>query len=103
MVSRTIMKAAQVLRLKLGRNGVTVEMVLWRLPSATPDRPHGIKYRFYCECENESLVRYDNEAGKGDHRHYGELEEPYAFTSVEQLVADFRNDCARLAGWEWDL
>lgn len=48
------------------------------------------------------LVRYDNEAGKGDHRHYGELEEPCAFTGVDQLIEDFRNDCARLAGWEWE-
>lgn len=39
---------------------------------------------------------------KATPRHYGELEEPYAFTGVEQLIEDFRNDCARLAGWEWD-
>lgn len=41
---------------------------------------------------------YDNERGKGDHRHYGDLEEPYAFTTVEQLVADFEADVARLKG-----
>ncbi len=45
-----------------------------------------------------SLVRYDNETGKGDHRHYGDREEPYGFLSVEQLLADFRNDCAHLGG-----
>jgi hypothetical protein len=96
------MNAIQLFRRKFQRENVIVEMVIWRLPKATPDRPHGIKYRFYCGRDNECLVRYDNEAGKGDHRHYGELEEPYAFTGVDQLIEDFRNDCARLAGWEWD-
>jgi hypothetical protein len=41
-----------------------------------------------------SLVRYDNETGEGDHRHYGDREEPYGFSSVEQLLADLRNDSA---------
>ena len=47
------------------------------------------------------LVHYDNEIGKGDHRHYGDSEEAYLFQSIERLVEDFRNDCVRLAGWEW--
>ncbi len=47
------------------------------------------------------MVRYDNEVGKGDHRHYGAHEEPYLFESLEKLVADFRADCVRLAGWRW--
>lgn len=40
----------------------------------------------------ESVVRYDNEVGKGDHRHFGEDESAYDFSSVEQLVADFQRD-----------
>ncbi|WP_206171961.1 DUF6516 family protein [Thiorhodococcus mannitoliphagus] len=47
-------------------------------------------------------MRYDNEAGKGDHRHYEEQEEPYGLLSVEQLLADFRDYCVRLAGWRWE-
>jgi hypothetical protein len=43
-------------------------------------------------------VGYDNERGKGDHRHYGDHEEPYAFTSIEQLAADFQADVPRLRG-----
>ncbi|WP_293188679.1 DUF6516 family protein [Ottowia sp.] len=38
------------------------------------------------------MVRYDNEAGKGDHRHVGADEHPYAFTTPEQLLADFWQD-----------
>ena len=37
-------------------------------------------------------MRYDNERGKGDHRHIGDVEEAYNFTSPEQLLDDFRRD-----------
>jgi hypothetical protein len=40
-------------------------------------------------------LRYDNEAGKGDHRHFGEKESAYVFMTPEQLVADFQKDIAR--------
>ena len=36
------------------------------------------------------MVRYDNEAGKGDHLHLADSEEHYTFVSVEQLVLDFQ-------------
>ena len=40
-------------------------------------------------------MRYDNEAGKGDHKHLGEQEVPYGFTTLDQLVDDFWADVAR--------
>lgn len=43
-------------------------------------------------------MRYDNEAGKGDHRHYGGREESYQFASFDQLLDDFYADVARLTG-----
>ena len=43
-------------------------------------------------------VGYDNERGKGDHRHFQGTETAYAFTSVEQLVADFWSDVRNLRG-----
>jgi hypothetical protein len=74
--------------------------VLWQLPEATADRPHGVKYRLYLGREGKARVRYDNETGKGDHRHVGpgEAEQPYAFTTVEQLLKDFLAEC-ELLGW----
>ena len=42
------------------------------------------------------MVRYDNETAKGDHRHEGNREEPYAFMDVETLVTDFLVDIARV-------
>jgi hypothetical protein len=94
--------ARQLFRFKGRQGDVTVDMVLWALPEATPDRPHGLKYRLWCGRGAKCLVRYDNETGKGDHRHYGEQEEPYAFQTVEKLILDFQRDCGRLAGWEWE-
>jgi hypothetical protein len=35
------------------------------------------------------IVGFDNERGKGDHRHLDGKEQPYTFTTVEQLVEDF--------------
>jgi hypothetical protein len=96
------MKARQLFRYKASQGDLVCEMVIWALPAPAPDRPHGLKYRLYCGRAGVSVVRYDNETGKGDHRHLGEREEPYAFLSVEQLLADFRNDCERLAGWRWE-
>jgi hypothetical protein len=38
------------------------------------------------------VLRYDNEAGKGDHKHIGGEEIPYAFINAEKLLADFWAD-----------
>ncbi len=95
------MKARQLFRYK-GRQGkVIVEMVIWVLPAATTERPHGLKYRLFCGRAGKCLVRYDNESGKGDHRHYADHEQAYRFESLDELLADFRDDCTRLAGWRW--
>jgi uncharacterized protein YwbE len=78
--------------------GVIVQAVIWQLPAPSAERPHGLKYRLYCGQGGQCLVRYDNEAGKGDHRHHGEHEEPYQFMSFDQLLDDFYADVARLTG-----
>ena len=70
-------------------DGTIVEMVIWRLPEPDAERPHGLKYRLYCGRSGECLVRYDNERGKGDHRHYGGREESYRFTSLSLTAAGF--------------
>ncbi|MDX1253395.1 MAG: hypothetical protein IDH49_14320 [Gammaproteobacteria bacterium] len=96
------MKARQLFRHKDRQDALALEMVLWQLPARSDERPHGLKYRLYCGRNGECLVRYDNEASKGDHRHYGSREENYRFVSLEQLLSDFREDCARIAGWRWE-
>ena len=71
-------------------DGAMREMVLWQLPRRTADRPHGLKYRLYYGLgDGTCLVRFDNESGKGDHKHVGSREESYHFNDVETLVAVF--------------
>ncbi len=77
-------------------DGAIREMVIWRLTQEDGERPHGLKYRLYYGYPGRCLVRYDNERGKGDHRHEDEKEEPYHFIAVEQLIEDFRADIERL-------
>ena len=64
-------------------------MVLWRVPSPVPPSTHGLKYSLFYGRPGVREVGYDNERGKGDHRHLKGAEAPYMFRSVEQLVADF--------------
>ena len=77
-------------------DGAIREMIIWRIPDEHNAHLHGLKYRLFYGYPGKSLVRYDNESGKGDHRHYEDREEPYSFTTVEQLIEDFRNDISRL-------
>ena len=74
-------------------DGAIREMVLWQLHSKTPDRPHGLKYRLYYGLgDGTSLVLFDNETGKVEHKHVGSQEERYRFIDVETLVADFLSE-----------
>jgi hypothetical protein len=50
------------------------------------------KYSLFYGRHGERLIGYDNEAGKGDHWHYGDRETPYRFTTPERLIADFLAD-----------
>ena len=80
-------------------DGAIREMVIWQLPEKSPDRPHGLKYRlYYGDARGKCLVRYDNESGKGDHRHFQGKEEEYVFMSVEKLVGDFQKDIDQVRG-----
>lgn len=71
-------------------DGSIVEIVVWQLPSPTTERPHGLKYRLnYSLSDGTSVVRFDNELGKGDHKHIRDVEHPYQFTTLEKLLSDF--------------
>ncbi len=70
-------------------------MVVWRVPEPVPPTGHGLKYCLVYVVDGERIVGYDNERGKGDHRHDRASEEPYAFESVERLLADFLADVNR--------
>jgi hypothetical protein len=74
-----------------------VEVVVWRVPEPVPSSTHGYKYRLAYVVGGRCVVRYDNERGKGDHRHFETIETAYRFSTAEQLMADFVADIGR-----WD-
>jgi hypothetical protein len=51
-----------------------------------------LKYSLFFGRPGERIVGYDNESGKGDHRHHRGHEEAYRFTTFEALLADFWRD-----------
>ena len=69
-----------------------VELVVWQVPSPLPGSRHAFKYRLALVVDGACVLRYDNEAGKGDHKHLGREHRPYAFSTTAQLLADFWND-----------
>lgn len=76
-------------------SGGFVEMVVWVVPSPVKGSAHGYKYRFAYVLNGACVLRYDNEAGKGDHKHIGKREIPYEFASVSQLLTDFMSDVSK--------
>lgn len=73
------------------------ELVVWRLPAPAQGCAHAWKYRLAHVVGGTCVIRYDNETGKGDHRHHGRREAAYSFTDIETLIADFERDIER-----WD-
>jgi hypothetical protein len=71
------------------------EVVLWQVPKPVLGSVHEFKYRLAYVVAGVCVLRYDNEAGKGDHRHFDGDESAYRFTTPEQLIADFQDDIAR--------
>ncbi|HMM71246.1 MAG TPA: DUF6516 family protein [Ottowia sp.] len=72
-----------------------VERVLWLLPEPLSGSTHRLKYRLAFVVDGVCVVRYDNERGKGDHRHVGDLESDYPFSTPEVLLNDFWRDVAQ--------
>ena len=65
------------------------EIVIWQLPAPLDGSTHDFKYRLAYVINNQCVLRYDNEAGKGNHAHINGQEVSYNFVSTEQLVDDF--------------
>lgn len=71
------------------------DLVVWKVSRPVPGSTHDFKYRLAYVVDETCVLRYDNEAGKGDHRHYGDKEELYVFETPDKLISDFRRDIER--------
>jgi hypothetical protein len=76
--------------------GHITEIKIWSVP-VSEHTPHGLKYSFVYIVNGLRVIGYDNERGKGDHRHINGLELPYSFSTPSQLMSDFQAD---LEAWQ---
>jgi hypothetical protein len=80
-------------------NGRFAEVVIWDLTDPVPGSSHGFKYRLAFVVDEVCIIRFDNETGKGDHKHIAEEQVPYTFTSLVRLIEDF---WTAIEAWERD-
>lgn len=80
------------------RRDAFAELVVWRVPTPVRGSSHDYKYRLSYVVGRQCVLRFDNEAGKGDHLHRGDREKPYRFTAAAALLEDFWSEVER-----WDL
>ena len=94
------MKAEQLFkrRVVLAENAFA-ELVIWEVAEPISGSKHFYKYRLAFVHSGVCVLRYDNEAGKGDHKHIGIVEQPYMFSDVDQLINDFLEDIRR---WQYE-
>ncbi len=69
-----------------------MEMVVWKVPLPVPPSGHAFKNRLAFVREGQRVVGYDNERGKGDHKHIDGREFQYRFIDIDTLMRDFLRD-----------
>ncbi len=77
-------------------DGAIMEMTIWEVPEPVAASAHRLKYSLFYGHPGKRVIGYDNERGKGDHKHFGDRQLDYPFVSIEQLVADFLADVQRV-------
>lgn len=84
------MKASLITRYRnVSADGSGVEFVVWRVPEPVPPAEHPFKYRLVYLENGQRVVGFDNERGKGDHKHVWDVEAAYVFVTVDRLLDDF--------------
>jgi hypothetical protein len=86
------MKAVLLRRIREVHGRGVIEGVIWEVPESVAPSGHRIKYRLVYVVDGKRVVGYDNERGKGDHKHLRDAESPYRFVDVPTLIRDFLRD-----------
>lgn len=93
------MKAVVIVRdRRILADGAIIEVVVWQVPEPVPPTTHGLKYRLFYGKNGQRIVGFDNERGKGDHKHVLDVETPYEFSSLDQLLDDFEAEVVSIRG-----
>ena len=95
-IKLTPMKAKLITRFRdVADDDSLIEMIVWHVPAPLPPSEHCYKYRLVYVVAGQRVIGFDNERGKGDHRHVGSSELPYAFDGVDRLIDDFIEEVER--------
>jgi hypothetical protein len=86
------MKAKQLYKFRQAYGLGLIEGVIWDVPEAVPPSEHSYKYQLVYIIEGKRIIGYDNERGKGDHKHINNIEIPYEFIDIATLLKDFKQD-----------
>jgi hypothetical protein len=73
-------------------DGGILQIRIWYVPSPVIASWHVYKYSLFYGRDGLRLVSYDNERGKGDHKHIRDDELPYTFTDLDRMIDDFMVD-----------
>ena len=91
------MKVTELLRRRIAYSELAfAELVLWQLPTFVPGSVHSYKYRLAYVVNGVCTLRYDNDSGNGDHRHFRSQESPYNYETVDELLDAFQRDIERI-------
>lgn len=95
---KVIMATAKLLlKRRQGRTSRSfVDLSVFEIPAPLKGSTHNYKYRLAYVVDGVCVMRYDNEAGKGDHKHMGAVEMPYSFRDISTLLRDFFNEVERM-------
>ncbi len=89
--------AKQITKRRMKRSDTSfIELSIYEVPVPLKGSAHNYKYRLAYVVSDICTMRYDNEAGKGDHKHIGAVELPYSFVDLEKLLRDFFSDVERM-------
>lgn len=71
-------------------------ITVWAVDPSIRGSQHEYKYSLAYVVHGVCVMRYDNEAGKGDHKHIGDTEFQVTFSGLADLVNQFFDDVNRL-------
>ena len=92
-------KASLVLSEKTDfEGGSIIEVRIWSVPEPVNPTTHGYKCSLFFGRPGHRQVGFDNERGKGDHKHVLGIETPYVFVSIARLLQDFRSEVETVKG-----
>lgn len=75
-----------------------IKIVIWEVTPPVVGSQHGYKYSMAYVVDSVCVLRYDNERGKGDHKHIGETEVKTQFITIDALVNAFFDDVEAYRG-----